>query len=118
VFLLAVREELYRNHIPLRRPVFDGLLHGWPLILVNVSFYGYLCWLAFVFIRGSRGVERAFVAGWFINILLWPFKMTSCEWALAAKHIGTFALFVSLLASLTLLLRQAGDPEPNEETRT
>jgi hypothetical protein len=56
-------------------------LDGWPLIAVNVFIYGYLYWLGFWFVRGTEGLERFFMAGWFAGILLWPLKMLRPQWA-------------------------------------
>lgn len=79
----------------------------WPLLIANVSFYAYLCWLAFWFIRGTKGAERIFIVGWFTEILLWP--LLSPHWSAAVTQIGTLGLAVALLASLSLLLK------PSEE---
>ena len=106
VLALAIRGELHLGQtesgwlLPL-----DFVLHGWPLIAVNVAFYGYLCWLGFWFIRGTAGPERLFMVGWFANILLSPLETLLPQWALAIKHIGTLGLAVALLAAFSLLLR-------------
>jgi hypothetical protein len=92
------------------------LLHGWPLIAVNVFIYGYICWLAFWFVRGTAGRERLFMVGWFAGILLWPLRMLRPQWAVVTKHIGAFGLAVALLAALALLVEppvnaDSGDPK-------
>ena len=80
------------------------LLHGWPLIAVNVFIYVYICWLGFWFVRGTAGRERFFMVGWFAGILLWPLRMLRPQWAMITKHIGALGLAVALLAALALLL--------------
>ncbi|HKO18049.1 MAG TPA: hypothetical protein VJU82_04100 [Acidobacteriaceae bacterium] len=75
VLVLAVRGEFGHQHarsgwlLPL-----DFILHGWPLIVANVAFYGYLCWLVFCFVRGTEGRERLFMAGWAAGILPLPLE--------------------------------------------
>jgi hypothetical protein len=61
----------------------DFVLHGWPLVAANVVFYGYLCWLAFWFIRGTHGRERVVMVGWFAKQFCrrrWKFCGTSGPW--------------------------------------
>jgi len=82
----------------------DFALHGWSLIIANLVFYGYLCWLGFCFVRGTVGRERVVVLGWFADILLSPLKTLRPDWAVAIGYIGTFGLAVALLAALALLL--------------
>ncbi len=82
----------------------DPLLHGWPMIAVNVFIYGYMCWLGFWFVRATAGRERIFMVGWFAGILLWPLRMLRPEWAIVTKRISAFGLAVALLAALALLL--------------
>ena len=60
---------------------------GWPIIAMNVVFYSYLCWLAFRFIRGTKGPERVLMAGWFAGLLLWPLKMLHPQWADADRFL-------------------------------
>ena len=91
------------------------LLHGWPLIAVNVIIYGYICWLGFWFVRGTAGRERLFIVGWFAGILLGPLRMLRPQWAMGTKQIGMFGLAIALLAALALLLdppvvAESGDP--------
>jgi len=106
---LAIRGGLHLGHmesgwlLPL-----DFVLHGWPLVAVNVAFYGYLCWLGFWFIRGTVGPERLFMVGWFANILLSPYEKLHPQWAVAIKLICTLGLAVALLAAFSLLLRPSG----------
>jgi hypothetical protein len=80
------------------------VLHGWPLIAVNVFFYGYLYWVGFWLIRGTAGPERFFMVGWFAGFLLSPLHALGPKWAVAIRHIGIFGLGVALLAALALLL--------------
>jgi len=80
------------------------LLHGWVLVAVNVALYAYVSWLAFWFIRGTEGRERAFMVGWFVGFLLWPLSMLWPRSVVPIGHIGAFGLAVALFAALTLLL--------------
>lgn len=82
-----------------------SVFRGWPMIAVNVFFYSYVCWLAFWFIRGTKGPERVFMAGWFAGLLLWPLKMLHPQWTVAIKYIGALGLAVAFLAALALLLQ-------------
>lgn len=86
----------------------DFALHGWLLWLIvgaNVFFYGFFCWIAFWFIRGTAGPERFFMVGWCTGFVLSPLKLLGPTWAGVIKHIGAAALAVALLASLALLLK-------------
>jgi hypothetical protein len=104
VFVLAIWFGSHSGHVrsggllPL-----DFLLHGWSLIIANVVFYGYLCWLGFCFVRGTEGRERVVVLGWFADILLSPLKNLKPDWAVAIGYIGAFGLAVALLAAVSLL---------------
>ena len=66
-------EELHSHHTEL-----DGLFSaplysiGWPLVVVNVFFFGYICWLGFWFTRGTERRQRFFMVGWFAGVVLWP----------------------------------------------
>lgn len=104
VLALALRDVLLSSH---RRGLLlpgDFWLHGWPLIAANVVFYGYLCWLAFCFIRGSHGRERVFIVGWFSAILLPPLELLQRGFALEIRYICAFGLAVSLVAAVSILL--------------
>jgi hypothetical protein len=81
----------------------DFMLRGWSLIIANVVFYGYLCWLGFCFVRGTKGRERVVMLGWFADILLSPLKTLTPDWAVTIGYIGTFGLAVALLAAVSLL---------------
>src|SRR6476646_11409614 len=75
VFALAVRgAALSGQKRGLLLPL-NLLRHGWLLVAANFAFYGYLCWLAFCFIRGTHGRERVFMVGWFSVILLAPLEV-------------------------------------------
>lgn len=93
------------------------LLHGWPLIAVNVFIYAYICWLAFWFVRGTAGRERVFMVGWFAGILLWPLRMLRPDWAIATKHASALGLAVALLAALALLLESNNIAETSDPNR-
>ena len=104
VFALAVRDVLRLSHRRgLLLPV-DFLLHGWPLIAVNIVLYGYLCWLAFWFTRGTKGRERVVIVGWFSAVLLSPLEVLQHGWAMEIRCICMFGLTVALLAAVSLLL--------------
>ena len=90
------------------------LLHGWLLVATNVAFYGYLCWLAFCFIRRTEGRERAFMTGWAASILLPPIKSLWPSWALAINSIEAVGLAVALLAALSLLLHPLEVVDPSD----
>lgn len=92
------------------------LLHGWPLITVNIVLYAYICWLAFWFIRGTAGRERLFVVGWFLGLLLWPLKVLWPHSAASVGHIGAFGLAVAMFAALALLLDRAKAVDPSSTT--
>jgi hypothetical protein len=104
VLALAIRGGLHLGHtesgwlLPL-----DFVLRGWPLIAVNVAFYGYLCWLGFSFIRGTAGPERLFMVGWFASILLSPLDrscvtLASCATsALDMRHASAKITFVNII---------------------
>jgi hypothetical protein len=114
VLVLAVRGSLL--HQPSQRPLLSGFgLHGWPLILVNVVMYGYLCWLGFRFVRSTHGRERLVMSGWLIAILLSPLKILLPESAVAVRIIGALGLTIALTAAISLLLRPAHpDGSPTE----
>ncbi|MGB0014669.1 MAG: hypothetical protein WBQ03_23955 [Candidatus Sulfotelmatobacter sp.] len=107
VFMLAVRDVLLPTHRGLLLPL-DFLFHGWPLVAANVVFYGYLCWLAFCFIRGTHGRERVFIIGWFSAVLLPPLEVLQHRFTVEIRYICAFGLAVSLYAAVSLLLRPAG----------
>jgi hypothetical protein len=91
--------------------------HGWLPIALDVFLYGYLCWLGFCFIRGTKGPERFFMVGWFADILLSPLELLRPQWALEIKQIGAAGLAVALLAALSLLLK-ADPPSPRVESQS
>jgi len=105
VFTTAIRGKPHpgQSHSGWLVPM-DFFLHGWPLISVNLFFYGWICWIGFWCIRGASGRECAFMVGWLTGIFLWPIRMLRPEWALALKHISAFGLGVAFLAALALLL--------------
>ena len=80
------------------------VLHGWLLVAMNIFFYGYLCWVGFWLVRGTAGIERLFIMGWFAGLLLSPLRMLGPQWAVAIKHVGAVGLAVAFLAGLSLLL--------------
>ncbi len=108
VFVLAIRDVLFLSH---RRGLLlplDFLFYGWPLVAANVVFYGYLCWLAFCFIRGTHGRERAFIIGWFSTVLLPPLETLQHRFTMEIRYICAVGLAVSLCAAVSLLLRPMG----------
>lgn len=112
LFALAVRGGLHPDHARLGWLVpFAFLGHRWALLAVNVAFYGYLCWLGFWFIRGTAGLERVFIAAWFVNILVSPLERLWPHWLVTIRHIGIFGLAVALLAGISLLLNRSESPD-------
>jgi hypothetical protein len=105
VFALAVRDLVYLRHTRGWQLLPMDFVLGWPLIAANVVFYGYLCWLAFWFIRGTHGRERVVMVGWFAAVLLSPLETLQHEWVVEIRYICTFGLAVALLAAVSLLLR-------------
>lgn len=117
-FALAIRDVLLLNHARSGwlLPFFFGL-HGWPLFALNVAFYGYLCWLAFCFVRGTRGRERTFMIGWSVAVLLPPMERVRPEWAVVIRHTAVVALAVSLFAALWLLVHSSNASDVNHAGR-
>lgn len=112
VFALAIH-SLYSTRAESGWFLGAPLLHGWPLIAVNVFIYGYICWLGFWFIRGTEGLERFVIVGWFAGVLLWPVKMLHPQWAVTTRHISALGLAVALLAEVALLLVPLGVADRN-----
>jgi len=104
VFVLAVRDVVHPRFIRGWPLLGDFLLHGWPLLVFNVVFYFYLCWLAFWFIRGTHRRERVVMVGWFLAILVAPFQNVWREWAATIKYTAMFGLLIALLAAIAILL--------------
>ena len=114
LFALAVRGGLHPYHARTGWLVpFGFLVHRWALLAANIAFYGYLCWLGFWFVRGTAGLERVFIAAWFVNILVSPLERLWPQWLVAIRHISIFGLGVALLAGISLLLNrsEAADSE-------
>jgi len=103
---LALLQEIRGLHLHRAGSVWllPPLLHGWAMLVANVAFYVYICWIAFWFIRGTAGRERFFVVGWFVGLLLWPLKIFWPRAAMPIGHIGAFGLAIALFAALALLL--------------
>jgi hypothetical protein len=104
LFALSIKDELHGSRVKPLWPLFDGLLHGWLIVAINVAFYGYFCWLAYWFIYRSKGWERVFFGGWFGPFLLSPLKVLHPEWAALVRHVETFGNTLSLLVALSFLL--------------
>jgi len=96
----------------------DLVLHGWSLIIANLVFYGYLCWLGFSFVRGTEGRERVVVLGWVADTLLSPLKTLRPDWAVAIGYIGTFGIAVALLAAVSLLSHPSAVADSADGTGT
>ena len=112
LFALAIRGGLHPGHTETGWLLSLGFgVHGWPLLAANVAFYAYLCWIGFSFIRGTAGLERVFIAAWFVNILVLPLERLWPQWSVAIRHISTFGLAVALLAGVSLLLNRSESPE-------
>jgi hypothetical protein len=116
VFALAVRDALvHHNSSHLLSVDFFGL-NGWWLVAVNVAFYGYMCWLAFCFIRGTAGTERLFVVCWFTGVLLWPLAALRPEWSTVEHYVSSVALGMALFAAGSLLFKERGELDPDSTT--
>ncbi len=90
--------------------------HGWLPMALDIFFYCYLCWIGFWFIRGTVGLERLFMVGWFGGVLLSLLETLRPQWAIAIKHIGAFGLAVALLAALSLMLMHSDVADSNSRT--
>ncbi len=112
VFALAIHRP-HPTHAESEWFLGAPLLHGRPLLALNVLIYGYLCWLGFWFIRGTEGLERLFMVGWFASVLFWPLKMLRPQWAATMRHVGALGLAVALLAAVALLLVPPGAADDN-----
>jgi hypothetical protein len=101
----AVRGALTLGNTPAGWPFpADFLLHGWPLVALNVAFYGYMWWLAYAFIHITRGQERVVVVGWFASVLLWPLKAVQHGWIVEVRYIGALGYALALIAAVLILL--------------
>jgi hypothetical protein len=105
VFALAIRNILHIGQTKSEWLFTSFVLHSWPWITLSVFSYGYLCWLAFCFVRGTTGTERVFMGGWFVGALLSPLEVLRPHWTAAIRHFGAIGLAVALLAALALLLK-------------
>jgi prepilin signal peptidase PulO-like enzyme (type II secretory pathway) len=114
LFLLAVRDGLRpgRSPSPWLLPLGD-VLHGWPLIAVNVAFYVYLAWMCIAFVRAMTRRERFVALGWLLMLLVSPLKHLRPDWQQEVSCFDAFALTIALLAALSLLRR----PAPAEVNR-
>jgi len=83
----------------------DFLLHGRPLVAINVFFYAYMWWLAYWFIRGTQGRECVVFAGWFASILLWPLETLQHRWVIEIRYVAVVGLAIALIAAVSLLIR-------------
>jgi hypothetical protein len=110
---IAVRSEVHFHTHSGRLLPLDFVLHGWPLVVVNVAFYIFLGWVGFSFVRGTKAAERVFMVGWFANILLSPIETLRPQWAGAIKGVGMFGLVAALLAGVSLLLRSSAPADSN-----
>ena len=106
VFMLAVAlrgaflQTCYRtSRLPLDH--FFGLSY-WPLVVLNVAFYAYLCWLAFGFIRGSAGRERVFMVAWLTFILISPVKLLWPQLWVAEHFVSSIVMGVALVVAISL----------------
>lgn len=104
-FVLAIRGGLHPGHSRSSwlMPA-SPILYGWPLVLVNILFYGWICWIAFWLVRRTGGRERVFMIGFFADLLPWPLRVLRPDWAVAVRHFSAIGLAVAVLAALTLLL--------------
>ena len=101
VLALAVLGRL--KHAPDTGMAFYYFLHGWARVAANIILWLYLLWLCFVFSWRTRKVERIFVLGFFLDILLFPARWLSASWNELARNIGIVGLLISLFAALSIL---------------
>jgi hypothetical protein len=117
VFILAIRGPFHLGHTSSGSLLpIDSLVHGRALVAANLVFYLYLCWLGFWFIRGTAGLERFVMIGWFASLLSGPIQALRPQWAGVVRQIHVFGLGVALLAALTLLLKPADVPASVDRT--
>jgi hypothetical protein len=83
---------------------------------INLFFYAYLWWLAVWFIHGTEGLERCFMVGCFVKVLVSPLEFLRPQWTVAINYIGLFAMATSLLAALSLLLVSSEVAERDSKT--
>jgi len=84
----------------------DWLLPHLAAILVNIFFYAYLWWLAFIFFWGTREKERIIIVCWSIDMAvgqLNPFVPRVA--AITLQYLRTAAMTVALFVALLILLR-------------
>jgi len=84
------------------------MLHGWLLLVANMLFYCYVCWIGFWFIRNTTGRERVFAVGWCLGFFLWPLRILWPQVAVPIRHIDALGLVTAMFAALALLLEPAG----------
>jgi hypothetical protein len=104
-FALAVRRELFPGHARAGWLLFDGVLHGWPLVIANLALCAWWWWAAFWIIYRGAGRERLFMAGWFADFLFWPVRVLEPRWAEPVRLIGIAGLAFALMIAVWLLLR-------------
>jgi hypothetical protein len=85
-------------------------LSYWPLVVLNVAFYTYLCWLVFGFISGTTGRERVFMVAWFAFTLISPLKLLLPIWWVPEHFISSIVLAVALVAAISLF-RKYGEAD-------
>ncbi len=51
------------------------------------------------------------MGGWFVGVVLWPFRMLRPEWVVAMRYISVFGIAVALLAAVALLLAPPDMPD-------
>jgi hypothetical protein len=96
----AFIQSCYRtSRLPLDH--FLGLSYG-QLVILNVAFYTYLCWLAFSFIRDTAGRERVFMVAWLSFVLVSPVKLLIPALWIPVHFISSIVLGVALVAAISL----------------
>lgn len=105
VFVRDIFDEFYRPHTELRWLLPPaGTHHGWPLIASNFAIYAYLWWVILWFVRRSHPLERLFVVGWAISILLWPLGWLRPQWTLP-RFAGFVGITAALLTAISVLAK-------------
>jgi len=116
LFALSIRAEMHPSYTDSSWLFLNGIPHGWLTTAFDLVLYGFYCYVAFDFIRATKGRERLFIIGCF-GFLLAPVKTLRPQWAEPVAFLEFFGTTLSLLAALSLLVRpeaaaSAGPPSP------
>ena len=104
VFAVSLRGAFIQSCYRTSRLPFDhflGLSYG-QLVVLNVAFYTYLCWLVFSLIRDTVGRERLFMVAWFSFVLVSPVQLLVPVLWVPVHFINSIVLGVALVAAISL----------------